>query len=121
MVSPARPSACWLDSIGPRPISSGSRELTPVEMMRASGSIPSWSASARDITTVAAAPSLSGQEFPAVTRPSLRNTGLSVASFSRVVSALGPSSSVMVIPEGSGTGMISRANIPSFPARTARM
>ena len=89
--------------------------------MRAIGVMPSSSARARDITTAAAAPSLSGQEFPAVTRPFLRNTVRSPASLSRVVSALGPSSSVMVSPEASGTGMISRAKIPSLPASTARM
>ena len=67
MVIPARASACRLDSIGPRPISSGSRAVTPVARMRAIGVIPSSAARAADITTAAAAPSLSGHEFPAVT------------------------------------------------------
>ena len=44
------------------------------------------------ITTTAAAPSLSGHALPAVTSPSGRNTGFSVASFSTVVPARGPSS-----------------------------
>ena len=44
------------------------------------------------ITITAAAPSLSGHALPAVTSPSGRNTGLSVASFSTVVPARGPSS-----------------------------
>ena len=53
-----------------------------------------------DITTTAAAPSLSGQALPAVTLPSGRNTGCSVASFSTVVPARGPSSSVTTAPDG---------------------
>ena len=60
--------------------------------MRASGVMPSSFALVSLITTTAAAPSLSGHALPAVTSPSGRNTGLSVASFSTVVPARGPSS-----------------------------
>ena len=46
-----------------------------------------------DITSTAAAPSLSGQALPAVTVPSGLKAGLSSASFSTVVPGRGPSSS----------------------------
>src|SRR6201999_4333807 len=45
-----------------------------------------------DMTSTAAAPSLSGQALPAVTVPSGRNAGRSLASTSIVVPARGPSS-----------------------------
>ena len=48
-----------------------------METTRASGVMPSSAAFVSDMTTSAAAPSLSGQQLPAVTRPSGRNTGLS--------------------------------------------
>ena len=55
--------------------------------MNASGSIPSRAARASDIRTTAAAPSVSGEELPAVTVPYRRsNTGGSAASASMVVS-----------------------------------
>ena len=63
---------------------SGDSAVTPVETIRASGVMPSSRALASLITTTAAAPSLSGQQLPAVTRPSGRNTGLSPATASRV-------------------------------------
>ena len=74
---PARASACFDASTGPRPMISGERPDTPVETTRASGVMPSSAAFVSDMTTSAAAPSLSGQQLPAVTRPSGRNTGLS--------------------------------------------
>ena len=70
--------------------------------------------------SVAAAPSLSGQELPAVTLPSSLKTGLSVASFSIVVPGRGPSSRLTTVPSGSVTGTISRSNVPSSCAATAR-
>ena len=56
---------------------SGDRADTAVATMRASGVIPSSAAFRSLMMTRAAAPSLSGQQLPAVTRPSGRNTGLS--------------------------------------------
>ena len=53
---------------GPRPMISGDRPLTPVATMRASGVRPSSRALVSDMMTTAAAPSLSGQQLPAVTR-----------------------------------------------------
>ena len=77
MVMPARASACLEASTGPRPMISGrerrSRRWTTI---RASGVMPSSAALVSDMITTAAAPSLSGQQLPAVTVPSGRNTGL---------------------------------------------
>ena len=64
------------------------------------------------ITITAAAPSLSGHALPAVTSPSGRNTGFSVASFSTVVPARGPSSLLTTVPSGVVTGVISRSKKP---------
>src|SRR5690348_17383446 len=52
--------------------------------------------------------SLSGQQFPAVTVPFGRNTGLSAATFSIVVPGRGPSSALTTDPSGNVTGVISR-------------
>jgi hypothetical protein len=73
-----------------------------------------------DITTTAAAPSLSGQQLPAVTTPSGRNTGLSSLTASRVTPARGPSSRLTSVPSGVVTGVISRAQKPSLTAFSAR-
>ncbi len=72
------------------------------------------------ITIVAAAPSFSGHEFPAVTLPLGRNAGLSELSFSSVVSGRGPSSAETSVPSGVVTGVISRSKNPFFWASTAR-
>ena len=61
---------------------SGDSPDTPVETIRASGVMPSSAALVSDMITSAAAPSLSGQQLPAVIRPSGRNTGLSSATAS---------------------------------------
>ena len=105
---PARGSACLLASTGPRPMISGDRAVTPVETMRASGVRPSSRALVSDMMTRAAAPSLSGQQLPAVTVPSGRKTGLSASTASSVTPARGPSSAVTTVPSGSVTGVISR-------------
>ena len=88
--------------------------------MRARGVMPSAAALASDMITSAAAPSLSGQQLPAVTRPSGRNTGLSAATASYVTPARGPSSASTTDPSGRVTGVISRAQKPlamDFSAR----
>ena len=56
---------------------SGLSALTPVATIRASGVRPSSAARVLLMITTAAAPSLSGQQLPAVTVPSGRNTGRS--------------------------------------------
>ena len=111
-------------STGPRPMISGSRALTPEEMTRAIGVMPSSRARVSLITMTAAAPSLSGQALPAVTVPSGRKTGFSSASFSLVVPARMPSSRVTVtgLPSAStvSIGMISRSKKPRSWAAVAR-
>ena len=72
--------------------------------MRARGFRPSFFAFSADMTSTAAAPSLSGQALPAVTVPSGLNAGLSSASFSTVVPGRGPSSWVTSVPSSSVTG-----------------
>ena len=99
---------------------SGESPLTPVETIRASGVSPSSAALTSLITTSAAAPSFSGQQFPAVTVPCSRNTGLRVAIFSSVVPGRGPSSAATTEPSGSVTGVISRCQKPLASAFSAR-
>ena len=78
--------------------------------MRASGLMPRRAASAADISTVAAAPSEIDDDDAAVTVPSLRNAGLSVAIFARStvngVSSL--STTVSPLRPLTVTGVISR-------------
>ena len=75
IVIPARLSACFEASIGPRPMNSGSSAERPVATTRAIGLMPSSLARRSDITTTAAAPSFRGQALPAVTVPFSRNAG----------------------------------------------
>ena len=56
---------------------SGESPDTPVDTIRASGVSPSSRARTSLITTTPEAPSFSGQQLPAVTVPSSRNTGFS--------------------------------------------
>jgi hypothetical protein len=120
IVIPARRSACRDASTGPSPMISGERAVTPVDTIRASGVIPSSAAFVEDITMTAAAPSLSGQQLPAVIRPSGRNTGLSAATPSSVTPLRGPSSADTTVPVGVLTGVISRCQNPSAIAFSAR-
>ncbi|RPK58030.1 hypothetical protein EES42_38670 [Streptomyces sp. ADI95-17] len=119
-VSPARFSACLLASTGPYPMISGERPETPVETIRASGVSPSSRALVSDMITSAAAPSLSGQQLPAVTRPSGRKTGFRPCTPSRVTPARGPSSFETTVPSGVVTGVISRSQKPFLMASSAR-
>ena len=99
---------------------SGDSAVTPDDTMRASGVMPSSAALRSLITMTAAAPSLSGQQFPAVTVPSGRKTGFSAATFSIVVPGRGPSSAATTEPSGSVTGVISRCQKPFAMAFSAR-
>ena len=99
---------------------SGDSAVTPVDTIRASGVMPSSAALMSLITTTAAAPSLSGQQLPAVTVPSGRNTGFSAATFSSVVPGRGPSSALTTVPSGSVTGVMSRCQNPLASAFSAR-
>ena len=95
--------------------------------MRASGSRPSSRALAPEAMSSAAAPSLSGEELPAVTVPPSRKAGFSAASFSSELSARGPSSRptspvsffLSAASSPSGTGSISAASAPDSQAASA--
>ena len=99
---------------------SGDRPVTAVDTIRASGVRPSSRALVSLMTMTAAAPSLSGQALPAVTRPSGRKTGLRAEMPSIVVPARGPSSVLTTVPSGVVTGVISRSQKPSSMACSAR-
>ena len=92
-----------------------------METIRASGVMPSSAALVSLITITAAAPSFSGQQLPAVTVPSGRNTGFSAATFSSVVP--GPRA---VVGGHDGAvraawpGVMSRCQNPSASAFSAR-
>ncbi|MCY1230825.1 hypothetical protein D9M72_432540 [compost metagenome] len=120
MPSPARASACRVASTGPMPMSSGESALTPVDTIRASGSRPSSRARPSLITTRAAAPSFSGHALPAVTVPSLRNTGWSPATPSRVTPLRGESSRSTTVPSRRAYGVMSREKNPEARAASAR-
>src|SRR5919198_683562 len=66
--------------------------------MRARGWSPISLALVSDMRSTAAAPSLSGQEFPAVTLPSSLKAGGNSASFSSVELGRGPSSFATSVP-----------------------
>ena len=100
-------------------MNSGSSAETPVATTLAMGLTPSSFAFWSDISTTAAAPSLSGQELPAVTLPFSRKAGCSCASTSIVVPGRGLSSLLKSSPFGSGTGTISRSKKPLSRAFTA--
>ena len=69
IVMPACSSTFSTAGIGPRPMISGRIAATEEATMRARGFSPSSFARSSDITSTAAAPSLSGQALPAVTVP----------------------------------------------------
>ena len=83
---------------------SGRMAAAEAATMRALGFRPSSSARSADMISTAAAPSLSGHELPAVTVPSSRNAGLSLASTSMDVPGRGPSSLVTSV-SGTSTSL----------------
>ena len=109
---------------GPTPMIAGSTPATAVETTRASGRRPRDRASSASTTSVAAAPSLIPDEFPAVTDPPSRNAGRSLASASIEVSARGCSSRVTSTGSlffcGTSTGTIWSSKRPPSIAATAR-
>ena len=83
---------------------SGAQPATAMPRMRASGSIPRDRACSPEQTSSAAAPSVSGEEVPAVTVPSLLKAGFSPASPSGVVSGrMQPSASTVPVLVRIGT------------------
>ncbi len=96
IVMPACSRTAATAGIGPRPMISGRMAATEEATIRARGFRPRSAARCADMTSTAAAPSLSGQALPAVTVPDSLKAGWSAASFSIVVPGRGPSSLVTV-------------------------
>ena len=88
----ARASTFCVAGTGPRPIRCGATPALALATTRARGVRPCRSTASSLATTIAAAPSDSGEDDPAVTMPRARKTVRSVASFSSDVDARGPSS-----------------------------
>ncbi len=114
---PERSRARRTASTGPRPKNCGSTPVTALARIRASGSRPVARSPSSSTRRSAAAPSFSGEEFPAVTvPPAVRNTGFSLDSdsrddVSRIVSSRARSTS--------GSGTTSASYAPSRQARAA--
>lgn len=114
-----RASSFSVAGTGPRPISRGATPALALPTTRARGVSPCRRTAASLATTIAAAPSDSGDDDAAVTMPPARKTGLREASFSSVVDRRGPSSAV-TSPSLVGTGTSSASNRPASAAATAR-
>jgi hypothetical protein len=101
----------------------GSRPDVAWATMRARGVRPSAFAVSAEVTTRAAAPSLTPGALPAVTVPPSRKAGLSRASASSDVSSRGDSSTANITGspffDGIGTGRISSLNLPALMAAMA--
>ena len=101
------------------PITSGCTPALAPPTYRPRGSRPSDASASSLTSSRAAAPSLSGEELPAVTVPPARNTGLSAASFASDVSARMPSSA-STTHRRRATGRSSAAKSPRAVAAAAR-
>src|SRR6185503_13191523 len=127
ILSPVLASSFCTAGTGPMPMISGSTPTVANARNTPSGTMPSWSAVSRFMTSAAAAPSEIGDELPAVTLPPIANAGGSLASPSSVVSGRGSSSTVKSRyarwPASSyataRTGTISSLNAPVSSARLA--
>jgi hypothetical protein len=84
--SPARVSAFRVAGTGPMPITSASQPATATERIRARIVRPWAFAYASDVTSTADAPSVRGEEVPAVTVPSASKAGFRPDSASWLVS-----------------------------------
>ncbi len=116
---PARASALRVAGIGPMPMIAGSTPTVANERMRASGCSPCACAKASLVTSTAAAPSVSGEDVPAVTTPSGRNAGRSAANASsEVVGRMQPSSDT-TLPSSVTMGTISSRSRPCARACAA--
>ena len=117
MLSPVLSSTFLVDATGPTPMISGSTPPSAPATHVAIGVTPSSFAFSSLITTIAAAPSLIPDAFPAVTSPpSLPEQHFKFARLSAVVPARGPSSFANITVSlftFTGTGTISSSNLPS--------
>ena len=119
---PAFSSALREAGIGPVPMIAGSTPAVAQEAMRASGSMPRFSASSAVISTTAAAPSLRPEALPAVTVPSLEKAGrsfciASIVAPGRIYSSLSTTTSPLRVLTVKGA--ISSLNRPAFCAASA--
>ena len=119
-VSPAFASSFLVAGIGAVSIIRGSSAARVNWTNRARGRSPSAAAFSSLMMRIAAEPSVICDELPAVTRPSGRNAGFSLARVSIDESGRMPSSFVISSPSAPRTGWISRSNRPSAVARAAR-
>src|SRR4030042_2445065 len=85
---PACSRALRLDGTGPLPITVGSTPAHPIDMTLARGLRPNFLAFFLDISIMALAPALSGEELPGVMCPSGLKEGFNWARASSVVSPL---------------------------------
>ena len=113
---PARLSACSAAPTGAMPYNGGSTAATAFDAMRARGVRPSASHAVSDASRRAAAPSLSGDAFPAETVPSGRKAGRRRASASIEVSGRMDSSRSN---GAAGTATTSSAKRPASHAAVA--
>ena len=117
-VSPARSSALRVDTTGPIPMISGRQPEIAMLLIRASGTSPLRLAYSSEQIRVAEAPSVTGDEVPAVTVPLSSNASFSLASPSSVVSErMQPSSET--VPPYQAIGTISSASLPAAWAAAA--
>jgi hypothetical protein len=98
----------------------GSTAVTALPTISPSGSSPSSAATSSVPISAAVAPSLIGDELPAVTGPFSENAERSFRSFSRLVSGRTDSSRRIVIPSGSSTGNTKPSCTPASHAAAAR-
>ena len=102
------------------PITDGSTPATAIETMRAVACRPCLRANSSLVTSTADAPSVSGDEVPAVTTPcSGSNTGFNDASASTVVPGRMQPSSAITSPPAVAIGTISSFSKPLARAAAA--
>ena len=117
---PTRSSTLRVAGTGPMPITSGCTPALAPRHVRGRGARAPASRSASSLTSSRpAAPSLSGEELPAVTVPPARNTGLSAAQLLQRVSARMPSSA-STARRRRATGRSSAAKSPRRGRAAAR-
>ena len=110
MSSALRPLFCnafAVDGIGPVSMVTGSTPASAKVWKRARGFMLSFAAISSVMISIAAAPSVICDEFPAVMRPSGLNAGFSLPRLSMLDSRRIPSSAVIRLPSASRTGIIS--------------
>ena len=107
-----------LDSMGPRPMVSGLQPEIATDLMRARIGRPCSLAYSSLVTSTALAPSVSGEDVPAVTVPFWSNAGFSPPSASAVVPGRGVPS-VSTVPFLVAIGMISSVKWPASIAAAA--